>query len=171
MVQLNESFDDNSPTMGGSGFPLNEGEHPFIIISEEVKESKSNASNKYLQYNCVVDDGPQKGVDFTVILNFWNSNPMAVKIAGEEFNTLRMATGVPGTNDSAALLQKRAVAVVKKKTKGKNAGEIHIADYAPVAGGQQAAASTPATTTPATTAPATTAPATSAQGGDAPWRK
>ncbi|MBL4860848.1 MAG: hypothetical protein JKX96_08340 [Acinetobacter sp.] len=171
MADLGQNFDDSSPKMGGGGFPLDEGEHPFIIISEEIKESKANASNKYLQYNCVVDDGPQKGDDFTIILNFWNSNPTAVKIAGQEFNTLRMAAQVPGTNDSSALLQKRAVAVVKKKTKGKSAGEIHIADYIPVAGAaQQAAPTTPATTTaaPATTAPATTAAPAQA---DAPWRK
>ncbi len=179
MVQLAENYDDSSPTMGGSGFPLNEGEHPFIIISEEVKESKSNPANKYLQYNCVCDDGPQKGVDFTIILNFWNSNPIATKIAGEEFNTLRMAAMVPGTNDSAALLQKRAIAVVKKKTKGKSAGEIHIADYGPVAGASQQPAATTAApaasqpaAAPATTAPATTAPpATANAQADAPWRK
>lgn len=174
MADLGQNFDDSSPKMGGGGFPLNEGEHPFIVISEEIKESKNNPSNKYLQYNCVVDDGLQKGVDLTIILNFWNSNPMATKIAGEEFNTLRMACQVPGTNDSSALLQKRAVAIVKKKTKGNNAGDVYIANYEPVVGVQQAA-STPATTSPAatgpaTTAPATTAPATTAQ-ADAPWRK
>lgn len=176
MAQLNQNFDDSSPTMGGGGFPLNEGEHPFIIISEEIKEAKSNAANKYLQYNCVVDDGPQKGVDFTIILNFWNSNPIAVKIAGSEFNTLRMATMVPPTNDSALLVQKRAVAVVKKKTKGKSAGEIHIADYLPVVGVQQAATApiatnaAPAGVPPTTAPPTTAAPATTAQ-ADAPWRK
>jgi len=170
MADLGQNFDDNSPKMGGGGFPLDEGEHPFIILTEEIKEAKSNPANKYLQYNCVVDDGPQKGADFTIILNFWNSNPIAVKIAGEEFNTLRMAAQVPGTNDSAALLQKRAVAVVKKKTKGKSIGEIYIADYSPVAGAVTQAASTPPATNnvapPTTTAP----PATSAQAA-APWHK
>lgn len=170
MVQLNQNYDDSSPTMGGQGFPLDEGNHPFMIISEEVKESKKDPANKYLQYNCVVDDGPQKGTDFTIILNFWNSNPTAVKIAGEEFNTLRMACGVPGTNDSAHLINRRAVAVVSKKTKGKNAGEIFISNYEPVAGAQPAAAAPPATNAapPTTSAPAASAPPAQ---GDAPWRK
>jgi hypothetical protein len=175
MVQLNNTYDDASPTMGGGGFPLDEGFHPFIILSEEVKESKSNPQNKYLQYNCVVDDGVQKGVDFTIILNFWNSNPQAVEIAGSEFNTLRMACQVPGTNDSAQLIQKRAVAEVKRKSKGKNAGDLFIANYEPVAGAQPAAApdaSAPsANAAPPTTAPATTASAPPAQGNAAPWRK
>lgn len=174
MVQLNQNYDDSSPTMGGQGFPLDEGLHPFMIVSEEVKESKSNPQNKYLQYNCVVDDGPQKGTDFTIILNFWNSNPQAVKIAGEEFNTLRMACGVPGTNDSAHLIQKRAVAEVRKKKSGKNAGDLFIGNYEPI-GGAQPAASTAPPTTGAQSAPPTTdannAPPTTAQGGDAPWRK
>lgn len=169
MAQLNQNFDDSSPTMGGGGFPLNEGEHPFILISEEVKESNANPANKYLQYNCVCDDGPQKGVDFTIILNFWNSNSIATKIAGEEFNTLRMAAGVPDTDDSATLLQKRAVAVVKKKTKGKNAGEIFIADYIPVTGAQQVAAA-PVAQTAAPAATTTPAPAATSQAA-APWRK
>jgi hypothetical protein len=176
MVQLNQNYDDSSPTMGGQGFTLEEGHHPFMIISEEVKESKKNPQNKYLEYSCVVDDGPQKGTDFTIILNFWNSNPQAVQIAGQEFNTLRMACGVPGTNDSSALLQKRAVAVVNRKTRGKNVGELQIANYEPVTGGQPAAAAPPVTTANeaqpvAQQAPATTAPPTTAQGGSAPWRK
>jgi len=174
MANLGKTYDDSAPLMGGGGFPLNEGEHPFIIISEEICESKANIANKYLKYNCVVDDGEQKGTDFIIILNFWNSNPTAVDIAGKEFNSLRIAAQVPATNESSALVNRRAIAVVKRKTKGKAAGEVSISDYAPVAGVQQAAA-TPATTQPAaqaapqTTAPATTAPAASAQ-ADAPWR-
>ena len=173
MAILGNTFDDNAPTMGAVGFALNEGEHPFVVISEEICESKSNPANKYLKYNCVVDDGEQKGTDFAIILNFWNSSTQAVDIAGKEFNTLRIAAQVPATNDSTALVNRRAVAVVKRKTKGKAAGELHIADYISAAGVQQAAA-TPAATNaaPATTAPATTAPATTASAqADAPWRK
>jgi hypothetical protein len=131
MVQLNKTYDDSQPGMSDGGFALQEGEHGFMIMSEEVKDTAAMNGNRYLQYNCVVDAGMQAGTEFAIRLNFWNSNPIAVEIAEKEFNSLRTACGVGATNDSAHLVQRRAIATVARKTKGKNIGEVYIKEYAP----------------------------------------
>lgn len=128
MAQVNTNAQTESNTMGNGGFPLPIGDHPFMLISEEVKQSRSS-SGSYLQYTCVVDAGPMHGTTFPIRFNLWNPNRQAVEIAEREFNTLRIACDMPQVNDSAELLNRRAVAIVKAKTRGKNEGEIFIADF------------------------------------------
>lgn len=168
MVALNKTYDDNQPTMGDGGFPLNVGEHPFLIVQEQVKQAVSNPDNRYLQYSCVTDGGPQSGTEFMIRLNFWNSNQTAVDIAEREFNSLRIAAGVPATNESSHLINRRAIAVVAAKTKGKNAGEVYIKEYKPAVASAQAAP--PQSQPPATQPPAQPAPAAQS-GGSAPWHR
>ena len=157
--QFNTASQTADNTMSEGGFPLKEGEHPFIITGTEIKATKANNGSEYLMIKATVDGGPQQGTDFMIFLNLWNTNQQAVEIAERELNTLRIACGFGNQpiSDPSQLHNCRATAQVKETKSGKNKGEVSIKGYVSA----QAQAPQPQNQAPAQQA----AP----QGNAAPW--
>lgn len=99
MVALNHTVDSNNTE---TGFALMEpGVYRADIVDIQVKTSKSNASNQYLELQLKTDRG-----SVWDRLNLWNSNPKAVDMAYATLNQIGVALGMGQINDTDQLIAK-----------------------------------------------------------------
>lgn len=92
----------NGQTMG-SFDALPAGDYVAAISASEVKESKANASNRYLSLKFQVMEGEFSGRTFFTNINLWHSGAQTVEIAQRELNSICHAVGKLRVNDSSEL--------------------------------------------------------------------
>lgn len=156
MVSLNFDIDaSNAGAAQSGGYSLiPEGEYRGDIVDVQVKQSKTNAANSYLELQIKIE-GHGSVWDR---LNIWNSNPKAAQIAKEQLTRLGMAIGVQRIGDTDELIAKPVRVHV-----GIEAGKNGYADKNKVLGYMPVAGSAPRAAAPAPAAPA------SAPVGAPPW--
>jgi hypothetical protein len=91
------------------------GEYVVMITESEVKESKTNASNSYLNLKLQVAKGDYQGRVLFLRLNLWNSNETAKNIADRQLKDIYRALNVTKVQDSSQLHDKPFVVKVKIK--------------------------------------------------------
>jgi hypothetical protein len=91
------------------------GEYVVMITESEVKESKTNASNSYLNMKLQVAKGEHQGRILFLRLNLWNSNETAKNIADRQLKDIYRALNVTKVQDSSQLHDKPFVIKVKVK--------------------------------------------------------
>lgn len=91
------------------------GEYVVMITESEVKESKTNASNSYLNLKLQVAKGEAMGRVLYLRLNLWNSNETAKSIADRQLKDIYRALNVTKVQDSSQLHDKPFFIKVKIK--------------------------------------------------------
>ena len=91
------------------------GEYVVMITESEVKESKTNASNSYLNMKLQVAKGEATGRVLYLRLNLWNNNEKAKLIADQQLKDIYRALNVTKVQDSSQLHDKPFVIKVKIK--------------------------------------------------------
>lgn len=83
--------------------PIPAGVYTAIIESDEKKQSKKNPQNSYLNLKVRVVEGRYKNSVIFNMLNLWNDNPKAAKIAEVELGKIMDACKKPAAADSSEL--------------------------------------------------------------------
>jgi len=93
------------------------GKYPAMVVKSEVKKSKKNKHNEYLELIFKVLKGKYKGRQIWGRFNLWNDNETAVEIAEREFALLCDAVGLGNATitDSKKLHEKPLLLKVKVK--------------------------------------------------------
>jgi hypothetical protein len=95
MANLGQAYNsDDAPEV--SYQPLPAGDYPAAIMSDEIKYSGENSKNpgtQYLSLEVEIIDGPGQGKKIFHILNLWNPNETAKKIAVSELGAIQKAVG------------------------------------------------------------------------------
>lgn len=124
MATLNFTASGEAPSSNFGVIPA--ADYNVQIIASEVKPAKTEG-NSYLQLELEVLDGEFKGRKLWEILNLWNNNPTAAKIAKDTLDAICYAIGVVDVPDSAILHMKpmlAKVAVEVGKLKDANRPEL-----------------------------------------------
>ena len=153
MVALNFDIDESNAgaAQAGSYSLIPEGEYRGDIVDAQVKQSKTNAANSYLELQIKIE-GHGSVWDR---LNIWNSNPKAAQIAKEQLTRLGMAIGVRRIGDTDELIAKpvRVHVGIEAGSNGYS-DKNKVLGYMPVAGSAPRAAAPAAAQAPAAPAPA-----------------
>ncbi|ANS02934.1 hypothetical protein [uncultured Mediterranean phage uvDeep-CGR0-AD1-C123] len=142
MVEINFEVQTSLNPVLLSG-PIPAGEYEGEIVAADIKKSKSDSNMLVLEIQT------DKGKVWDN-LNLWHSNPKAVEIATERFNSLGLALGMSRIDDTEVLLAKRVR--VRVGIQKKNPDFNEILGYAAVA--PQTAPTAHPTVEPTQTAPA-----------------
>lgn len=100
MVALNFNAAEHEPMQERGIIPP--GEYVAVIVDTEVKASNSG-NGDYLNVEFDIIDGQFQGRKTWTILNLWNANETARKIAHQELRSICDAIGIAGANDSSEL--------------------------------------------------------------------
>lgn len=113
------------------------GEYRAMITDTEEKIN-SKATGKFLQLTLSIIDGAFKGQKLFTILNLVNQNPVAVKIAKGELESICRATGVVGVlKDQAQIINKPMVVRVACDPALQEGRRNSIKGYKKIEGAQQ----------------------------------
>lgn len=91
--------------------PVPVGDYVVIMKDSEVKETK-NGKGAYLNCTFEIIEGQFRGRLLFSILNLWNQNETAVKIAKQELATIGRACGVLSATDSSMFHNRPMIAHV-----------------------------------------------------------
>ena len=100
MVSLN--YEAGNETMGDRS-TLPAGEYVAQIVKSEKRDAKAGNGNAYINLEWSVDGGEYDGRRFWSMLNLWNNNSEAVKIAQRELNSICHAIGKLRVGDAEEL--------------------------------------------------------------------
>ena len=165
MSDLGGTFDSDTVDPAAPIVPLPVGWYAMRIKASEIKVSKQNEKNRYLQCDLEIDENyhPElKGRMCWARLNLWNSNTQASDIAQRELSAICRAVGVPKVQDSEQLHGRTMAVRIAYRPAKDNFGEGNeVKGFAPLADHFTAtgAAKAPAAAGAAPTAPAAPAPA------------
>lgn len=171
MANLGGTFDASQGEEMSEHSLWPDGEYGLVITGSDIKETRSNPENRYLELEFGDFDGSANGRKYWVRLNLWNSSQVAVEIAQKEFTTICRAAGKLQVNDTVELHGiPMKVKIGSKKRKDNGDLENVIRSYKPFqqqpAGG---AVTQPAAAAPPQPAAATPPPPASAPAAAGPW--
>lgn len=157
MAILTGSYDPNAEASSGEFGALPAGEYKAQIVDSDMKPTKNNDGH-YLELEYQVMGGEQDGRKVWCRLNLDNKNDTAVRIANEQFRSIRHATGVANPRDSVELHHKPhmirveffAAGTTDRRGVARKSDQNEVKGWTAIEGGSQQ-----------------TAPA--ASGGVAPW--
>ncbi len=170
MAQLSTPFDPRAhrpATAEGSAAALPIGKWPMQVIADEIKATKNDAGQAYLELTLEVLDGPAKGVtNAKWRFNIYNQSVQAVEIAYAQLTSLCYVTGwLQPLVDLSVLHRKPFVACVTPQKNDAERTEISgcltLDMQDPGKSGAQLAAAAPQAYAP----PAAAAPAAAWGGG------
>lgn len=114
-MQLQIPFNPASfqPSYAEGGVKLSLGKWPMQIVASEAKQVKDNPGAGYLEFTCLVLDGPEKGLSAPYRINLYSDKPDTAAIAGRQMTSLCMVCGVfQALTDTAQLHNKPFLGVV-----------------------------------------------------------
>lgn len=154
MASFGGTYDaSNGETMGDNSV-LPAGEYVAAIVKSDLRQSKKNPNNSYINLEFEVQDGEKQGRRFWTMLNLFNENDTAVEIAQRELNSICQACGKLRVNDSEDL--HGIPMLVKLAVKTDSYGDKNeVKGYKPLNAGS----------------PRTQNQQQSSGGGNAPWRR
>lgn len=132
--------------------PLPVGDYKMAVTNTEIKETKSNAQNKYLSVTLEVLEGNYKGRLVFENLNLWRAGTsekdrITVKIAQQKLSGICRAVGNLKIKDTSELHNKPIIATLKIRPASGDYGERNeVAKYRSINGGNTLPTSTPAQT-------------------------
>lgn len=101
------------PSYAEGGVKLTVGKWPMQIVASEAKQVKDNASAGYLEFTCVLLDGPEKGLSQAYRINLYSDKQDTAAIAARQLTSLCMVCGVFQTlTDTQQLHNKPFIGVV-----------------------------------------------------------
>lgn len=158
MSDLGGTFDSDKIDPAAPMVPLTSGWYAMRIKASEIKNSKANEKNRYLQFDLEIDENyhPElKGRMCWARLNLWNSNVQAADIAQRELSAVCRAVGVPKVNDSEQLHGRTmSVRIAFRPAKGDFGEGNEVKGFAPLADHFGGTAKAPAAAGAAPAAPA-----------------
>ncbi len=83
--------------------PIPAGDYVLMMVGSEMKESKQNANNKYMNWRAQVAEGPHKGRTLFEIMNLGHEKEDVRKIAQGQLSALCRAVGIMQVRNSAEL--------------------------------------------------------------------
>lgn len=143
MANLGQNFNASEHEDMADFSPIPVGDYIVVMKSSEVKNTKSG-NGSYLNCTFEIIDGKYRGRLLFSILNLWNENPTAVKIAHQELATIGRACGVLAATDSSQFHNKPMIAHVAIEQGDPKYGPKNvIKNYKPVNSDAPVSATTP----------------------------
>lgn len=134
MAALGQTYDATDGDTMDTRDVLAPGEYIAALVKAEWRDAKSNPSNRYLNLEFAVQDGPRDGARFWVMLNLKNSNSQAVEIAEREFNSILHACGKLRIADTSEIEGVPIRVTLTVKSDAKYGDQNKVKKYAPMNG-------------------------------------
>jgi len=143
MASLNKVYTAQELPQGGDGefSPIPDGVYDAVITMTDVKSSKNNPANLYIEVTYTVTGPQYQNRKIFDIVNFQNASPTAQAIGSARLRAMMDSTGLSTVRDSAEFHNRRVkIKVATDAGQGEYGPKNKVTAVLPSSGAQAAAA-------------------------------